>query len=473
MNMFSENREIERIVGRYEDMKSKKTQYYFDVEEFEDIIDFYVRKDNFRRAFEVSKYANNQHPQSTVLQLKKAQMLIDTSHFPEAFNILNFLERLEPENHEVLISKGIALGLQGKIKSAEKNLYLALDKGADSDEIYRQIAFVYEQNEQFEIAVKFLSKAFKLNPKNTGILYDLGYCTEKAGFYNKSLRFYKRYLEEEPFSAIAWYNLGVIHSNKDEYQEAIEAYDYAIAIDPEYASPYFNKANSYLNLDEFENAIEIYQEYLLIEPNSEEAVTCIGECYEQLENFDEAIDYYRRATDLNDNYGEAWFGLASACFEKESWGESLQYINKALSISNSRSDFWFVLANTEAKLQNFENARFAYRQTVRIDPFDYEAWLNYSAIYAQENKIADALSVLEEAYKSYPTSPDILYRLSGLLFICDCNENAIYYLEQALKQDATKSYQFLEIYEQGENDKEVLNLIKKYLIDLPLAEEQE
>ena len=74
-------------VERYEEMIRNHDQYFFDAQAFENIIDYYIEKNDPAKAIQVVEYAVNQHPFAAVFLIKKAQLLVVTNKVTEAFAI--------------------------------------------------------------------------------------------------------------------------------------------------------------------------------------------------------------------------------------------------------------------------------------------------------------------------------------------------------------------------------------------------
>ena len=117
---FSYEEEIKHAVQKFERMKRNNESYFFDVIEFESIIDFYIENNNSVKAFEAATLATEQHPNSVSIQLRKARVLLDKGRAVETLTILRKLESIEPGNHEIYIAKGTAMGMLGDIQGAKK-----------------------------------------------------------------------------------------------------------------------------------------------------------------------------------------------------------------------------------------------------------------------------------------------------------------------------------------------------------------
>ncbi len=63
-------------VQRFEEMLSTQQSFYFDVDEFEDIVNYYIDKNNPKQALKVLEFALDQHPMSGGLLICKAQVYI-------------------------------------------------------------------------------------------------------------------------------------------------------------------------------------------------------------------------------------------------------------------------------------------------------------------------------------------------------------------------------------------------------------
>ena len=278
--------EIKQAVQKYERMRRNNEKYFFDVIEFESIIDYYIDNNNSVKAFEAATLASQQHPNSVSIQLRKARVLLDKGRAVETLKMLRKLENIEPGNHEVYIVKGTALGMLGDIQGARKMFDFALTLDSDETEnILFSIVTVLQNLNYYEQMIPYMLKLIEMEPDFKAHLYDLAYAYEKIENYNYSIIYYLKYLEEEPFSDSAWYNLGIIYNKLDQSDKALGAYDFALAINSQNTFALFNKGNILSNLERYADAIPVYLEYLENEPDSFEAMTYLGECYEKINDY--------------------------------------------------------------------------------------------------------------------------------------------------------------------------------------------
>jgi len=460
---FYRDSEFLELVRRYEEMISNSTRYYFDVDEFEDIIDHYINLGKLNHAHKATLHALRQHPASTSIQLKKSLILNEKGQPLESLRTLRAIEKIEVNNPEVCFAKGIALSQLGKLKDAVRQFNRAVELTDDGKaDLLFNIGVNFEQQNNFPEALGFLLQAYDMEPENVSYIYDVAFCYERLYQADKALDFYNRSLDIDPFSENVWYNIGVVYNRLEEYEKAIEAYDFAISLDNEFASAYFNKANTLANSGKFRQAIEVYMELLYLEDDNEQVVCYIGECHEKLEEWDEAMNYYGKALEINQEYGDAWLGEGMVLFAMGKHYESLYNVEKAISYSPDNPQYWYALGNIWSKLDRRADAINAYRKAVDLDSEDTESWINLSEAYLANKEKAKAIEILEDAVRSNPGSAVINYRLAAYCLITNDAERAYEYLRIALGLDFDMHREFFAYYPRAAKIKAVLNLIEQY-----------
>ena len=460
--LFDEDSEYQAIVKRYEQMLRSRKPLYFDVAEFESIIDYYLDNNLFDKALIASDYAIQQHPNSSLILLKKCNIALENGYPVEALKMLEYLERVEPNNYEVFLMKGNANCLMNNIKRAVREFDRALHVSYDNREetLYR-IGMAFQQVNHYKLSIKYLEEAYSLDPENDSVIYELAYGYEKINEIEKSIDYYTKYLDEEPFSENVWYNVGVLYNKLNNFEKAIDSYDFAIAIDDYYSSAYFNKANTLANHGEFEQAIETYKAFLYLEPENTQAMCYLGECYEKLKKYNNAIEYYLKTLNVDLEYPDAWFGLGMVEMYRENYDDSLEYIKRALEVDEENPEYYYIFAKINARLGNNDEAKYAYLKPVEYDPTDFEAWLFYSEIFYEEKNYIKAISVLESSYQYTKDIAEINYQLAVYYFLIKNQNTALAYFKTGLELNHNlhklvfKKFPFLE------DIKKVKSLINK------------
>ncbi len=466
MKDFNYSPKKDSAIARYKKMLENKSAYYFDVSELEEIIDYYLEKKKTNKAKQAVRYAVGMHPDSNEIQIRKVQIFIDEGKLEKAIKLLDYLEKAEPNNPKVLIISGIANKLLGKDKKSEQLFEKIINLAKDEKYLLMiNIADFLEQIKDYKGAIMYLEKVHDHLPSNNYVWYDLAYCYEKIGENNKSIKFYKLYLNENPFSETAWNNIGIAYNKILENEKAIEAYKFATAINPEYSTAFFNQAGAYYYGEKYAKALEQYNEYLKLEEADDITYCNMGRCYEKMDDHVNAMIYYRKAIEEDDKCSDAWYGLAGLISKNKSWEQSLSFIQKAIDIDGQNSDYQSLAAQIYSELGKDEEAENAYFKAVEISPHDFTCWLNYSENYYKHHKIKDAITTLDKAYKLNPKSAEINYRLAAYYLQEKKEDTAMFHFKTALSIDANKCDEFLSYCPEDKVNDNFKKLLGKYPCD--------
>lgn len=461
-NWFFDDSDISESVQRYEDMLKNKQSYFFDVHEFEDIIDYYLDSENFGRAAQAAEYASGMYPASTSIQIRIAEILIDKGQPLEALRLLNTLEKLEGGDHQIPLLKGSALVMLGKSREAirqfEKAVSMADEERGD---VLYNIGVAFERVNQYNMALRYFSKAFRQDPDNYYLYYDLAYCYERINELDKSAQNYQKYLDCDPFSEYVWYNLGIVYNRKEDQEKALEAYDYAIAINEDYASAYFNKANTLALLERYEDAIDAYREVLRIEPNNALAFCYAGESFEKLQKWDTALEYYEKSLSFDQQCGEAWHGKGVVLCDRLEFEQGILCMLKASAIDPDNADFSYALATAYANTSEFRKALNTLKHLIDVNENDLEAWMRYADVFFKMGEPSMAVEALTDACRKNTDDAPLLYRLAAMQLICGDEHSGEESLNKALVLDKSLLKDMFQFYPEAAYIPELIQWVNR------------
>ncbi|MDP4184724.1 MAG: tetratricopeptide repeat protein [Bacteroidota bacterium] len=462
MEYFDEN-EIQQTVDRYLAMLEAGEELYFDVAEFEQIIEYFVENDDINSGKEALKRALSQHPTSISLQFKKATVLTADSQYIEALKTLHFIRHVEPDNSEVYLIAGNIYLLKEEREKAEDAFQKAIELSWENiDDTYFQIGLSWQQVGIMDEAEKYFMLSYNENPDNENVLFELAYCLEKNEKPEESIQYYNQYLDIDPYSATAWYNLGIVYNQMEEFDKAIDAYDYALAVSDDFISAIFNKANTLANANRYEEAIEEYQEYIKQDPCCSDAYLYIGECFFNLNKSEDALKYFQKCIRLAPETADAWYNAGRVMFIEKQFTEAYLFFRKALTIEPGRPVYNLSYANAADALGKRRLARRYYAKSVLGTRDQPQFWLLLAEFYGVRGKIDTAITILKKAHLKFGESTLISCRLAAYLLEVNDQANAMTYLEDALKIDV-ESYNDLYLYYPNAKQCEPINqLITQY-----------
>jgi len=443
---YFEEDSLYQAINKFEDMRRNKSTMYFDVYEFEIIIDYYLDQHHFSQAGDAIDIALNQHPASQELKYRLAQLYVNSGKPAKGVRLLRDIESLETSNTDFHLLKGTALNLLGKKEDASQAFTDAIKMATDGkDEVIFSIALSYITNRRYKSAIRYLKLALEINPKNIDVVQELALVYERTDDLEESAACYKRCLDIDPFNDHIWYSLGLTYSSLQQIKKSVDAFEYATSIRPTNIAAFFALANAYISICEYENAINAYRDIIEVDPRNVQAYTYIGESYEKMGYYKQAIYYFKRAIEIDELYSDAWYGMGIAAYQQDSYKECIGYFKRATEIDPENPDFWFMLGEVYRKLEILEKAAEAFNSAVELDPNDYEAWICRAELsYKDNSDVKGAIKVLKKAVQYNEDNSTLNYQLATYLFYNNQSKLAYQYFEKGLSINYTEHNDFIE-----------------------------
>ncbi len=458
-----ENEEFEILLRKYEDMRSGVQSIFFDVEEFEQIIDYFLDDFEYDEAKEAANLGEKQHPSSVEIKYKFVHIFIEQGNAKKALALLEEIPDWEDSNPERYFLKGTANCLMGKLKEAERQFDRALElSGEETFEALLNISIAFENVRHYELALKYLTQAFGQQPENLSVLYDMGYFYERLHKFDESLKYYERYLDLDPFSDNVWYNIGIVYHKIELFEKAVEAYDFSISLNPDYASAYFNKATVWIHAGNFERAITSYKDFLEIEPENTQAYCYMGDCFEQMERLDDAVSAFQKIIEIDNTDPEGWFGAGMIYILQNRHEEAIAYILKAIEFDSSNLDYWINLGYVSEDAGQIEEAIKCYAHVTRSDTADPDGWIALTGLLMKEGDFEQALNFLRSAYVHHPDMAAIMVKMAICYLKMEEHSLALKFIDEGLKKDSSLLADFAYYFPEGSYGTDIESIIQKY-----------
>jgi len=453
-------------VSKLEELEKNKQAIYFDIDDFLEVVEFYIYQGKYKRALEIAEYALRVHTGETHLMLKKAQLLASLNNETQALGILNELAIVDPNNSDIYLTKGaIHSQLRNYLLAIDEYL-LALPNAEEPDYIYLSIAFEYENMGNYSNAIEFLDKALKANPDNHLALYELAYCFDLLGMNEESVAYFEKLIDGNPYNKEAWFNLGASYNNAGLYEKGIEAFDYALAIDDQHKNSWFYRGLSFTLLEKFGEALESFLHS--IEDDEGDAVKYyhIGECYEKLEQFSTALENYRKATVLDHTLADAWAGMGVCEMEAGNSSKAIRHFIRGAELDPNNVSYICLLADAYATAGDMQRAQDTYEKAVAEQPTDAECWTEYADALWRNDLRKEALRVSQRALEILPTNSTILYRIAAFMWLTGNENDATYFLMVAIEQNYDEHKALLSAFPVLETHERFLKIVEQHKFPL-------
>lgn len=456
--------DIMQLVDRFNKMLSHDKQAYFDTDEFESLIDFFIAHFAYSKCEQVINYALKQYPNNISFLLRKASIYSITSRENQAINLLKRIEKIDTINPDIYSTKASAFSSLGQYQSAVNEYHKALkftDCDIDKSEIYIYLADAYHFLKDKDSAFTNLMNAILLNPDNDFAVTKLLLICEADNDFAQAIEVMKDFIDEHPYSQVAWYGLGRLYMDISSNTKAIDAFDYALAIKPDYNMAYFLKAKCNSNLGKYSEAIAIYKEMNEIEP-SNDGVTfnCIGECLENLNQSDEARCFFKKALEIDYFNTDALINLSYNYLDAEEPKKAIELISKADEDIINFPELLFIKAQALSDLKKYDEAIENFKILIDLDFDDFNVWIDYADVVEAYKGSEAAEKILEQAIKAYPDCSSLQYRIAACKYKSDKILQALLCLYKAMNTDFTDLDLFFEYMPELKESKDILRLIE-------------
>lgn len=466
-NPFRQNREeIQELLKQYQNLKNGKTFLFLEEESFERIIDYYDEQEQINLALEAVNIGLDIFPFSSILLLKKADLLIATRKYTDALQILEKAELYDRSDINIYILKTdayLALDMQEKAVSLLEEALVEFE-GEEQIELLFELADVYDDYEEFEKVFDCLKLILEQDPNNEEALYKICFWTDFTGRSEESIRLHLNIINDFPYNEIAWFNLGAAYQGLKLYEKAIDAYKYAITIDEKFDYAYRNMGDAYLRLRKYKDAIEVLEKVLELSRPEDVIYEAIAHCFHKLGNFAQARFNYRKASHLNPDDSKLYYKMSLTYINEEQYSSAIKQLEAALRINKQSPEFNLAMGECYLQLEKFKEAIHYFGTVVHYKPKNKKGWEALIKCLFKAEFFDEALEQAEMAIEF--TKKDVfLFYKAAILFALKKQKEALLQLENAMHLNAKLFKHFLQLNPAILQNVQVVDLLAKFKKD--------
>ncbi|HMU06551.1 MAG TPA: CDC27 family protein [Kaistella sp.] len=411
MEEFFEN----ELVEKFEKMVENNEEFYFETEEFEEIIIYYLEIGDISYAEMATNYALKIHPNSIELKTKKFEVLLELENYTQAKELMEELKEPSMENTDFLVCCAKYYSNLGNPRRAIEYCEKALELEEEENFLHNFIADEYVNLEDPFNALKHYKLALQFDPQDEYSLENVMYCYNQLNRSEEAIEFLNDYLDKYAFSETAWYEYGQFYFNRKNYEEAIKGFDYLLAINSESIGVYANKAACYEAMGEWQKAISVYEEMLDLEYTKSFTYYKIGLCYKENKQPVLALNSFQKS--LRDD-PQFYLSMMEQSYIYEDMGgmkEALYFAKEAVSLNENNLDYQKRLAFLYIDSGRFEESLECLKKLVDFEPQRFYNWYAYSEVLMLIGEFEEAISVLKKATKLHNRA-ELYYQLSNCYF---------------------------------------------------------
>ena len=455
---FEKNKNL--TLTRFEKMLKTNRILFFDSNEFENIISYYLENGKINFAKKAIKLGLEQHPDSSNLALFEIEILIFENKLDNAEKLLEGLILSEPSNEEIYIQKANIYSKKKLHKKAILCLKKILDFNTDNPEVYSLIGVEYLFLEDFENAKDNFINCLNYDDSDYSALYNIVYCFEILEQNDKAIDYLNTYLDSNPYCEVAWHQLGKQYLIFKNYVKAISAFDFAIISDEYFVGAYIEKGRALEKINKYNEAIENYKLIIALKDESSYPLLRMGICYDKIGNYKKAIQNFNDCVKIDPQLNKAWYLLAEIYYKNQKYNSAILNIKKAIDINSENENYWKLYAKINIGLKLYEEADIGFQKIIELGEADESIWIAKTDVLIKLGEYNHAIDILEKCYELLDDKSIILYRFSGIYFLQNKIEDGIVKLKKALSINKKNKYIFKELFGTISKYKYLENLLK-------------
>ncbi|MBL30543.1 MAG: hypothetical protein CMC81_04840 [Flavobacteriaceae bacterium] len=406
-----EQEDISIPVKRFEKMIKTNQVLFFDAQEFEGIIQYYIDSGKLNLADRALEIGMNQHPNNGELILLKSEILIFEGDFKQSLELLDLAEKLYPQHEEIFIQKATIASKTKKHDEAIHFLKVALNYSNDSTEILNLIGMEFMLIKKFSAAKYYFKLCLKRDPFDYQALYNLLHIFEQLSQENESINFLGSILDKNPYCEVAWHQLGKIHYKKGNFREAISAFDFAIISDDSFTGAYIEKGKILEKIGNLNTAIENYHIATEINDPSAYVYHRIACCHKILGNKDLSLSYFKKTILIEPNFEKGWIEIIDFYYQNSDFKNALHYSKKAIESNGDNPFFSYKAGQLIMKNGNYSSAIFYFENSIDLGNSEIGVWTDLLDCLIKLYRLNQAKNIVYKALAIFKNSPLIIFRL--------------------------------------------------------------
>ncbi|MBQ5887988.1 MAG: tetratricopeptide repeat protein [Bacteroidaceae bacterium] len=298
---FNESPEFRELLARYEKSIKLGMGIYLGIDEFADLLSYYLSIDHPDDATNVLETAKHLHPTAPELVKMEIRILLYNGEATQALERFNDLKYID-EAERLTIKAEIMLALRDFKQARDIAFDLLGMKTPDQGYVYEGLEILLDCGFAVE-ALDICERALQMAPGQTNLLEVKAECLIELQRINEAVKIYNRLLDKNPYSTFYWEQLGHIYYMVKKYGKSLECFEYESTINDEIEYASMMQAYCYYFLHDYKRAKELFGELARKYSNTVMPVFYIGLCHyhegateEALNAFDIAINSAQEGT---------------------------------------------------------------------------------------------------------------------------------------------------------------------------------
>jgi len=299
---------------------------------------------------------------------------------------------------------------------------------------------------------------------STSDLVRLGAQQLHDGHYAEAEEYFRKAAEASPDLAEVHLDLGLVLVREGKVEEATKELETAARLGPQLQGVHMFLGISYYQMHRLDDAVEALQQEVALNNQNAEALMWLGVVELAAGNPEKAVGPLDRAAELSpkdlnilDYRGQAHSLVAKDSYaqmyrlapgswhvhrlraelygEQERHREAISEYLEAIREQPQNADLYEALGREYRKIDQLDMAHQAYETELKLSPRNAVAMYNLGSIDIERDDAKDGVPLLQDVVRFYDNAPVAKYYLGRGLAALGRNQEAIRYLEEAVKAE--------------------------------------
>lgn len=461
---YQEDRDnIQELLKQYERLRRGQGNSFLEEDAFEKIILYFEDRDELPRALEAANRAIEQYPYSSILLIRKAEVLLGCRLYHDALEVLDQAALFDSGDINLYILRTDAYLALDQQEKAAQQLHDALEQfeGEERVELLFELSDVYDDYEEFDKVFDCLKMILEQDPTNEEALYKICFWTDFTGRNEESIRLHQQIIDEYPYSELAWFNLAAAFQGLKLYEKAIDAYQYAIAIEEKFDYAYRNMGDAFIRLRKYKEAIEALEKVTELSKPEVVIYEAIGHCYDRLRNYAQARFYYRKASHLNQEDSKLFYKIACTYYNEGQWESCVKQLEMALRIHRNQSEYHLLMGECRMQMGMTRDAIQSLMHVVALRPKNMKGWEALIRCLFQGEFYEEAMEQVYHALQMTQNKPVFQFYKAAILLADGRKKEGLIHLETAMRMSPKTLKKFIELYPASLQDQSIVDLLAR------------
>lgn len=460
----SNNDEMRELLRQFDNLKNGRSHSFIEEESFERLINYFDEREDLASAIQAAELGIEIYPYSSLLLIKKADLMLASRQYRAALQLLEQAELLDSLDINLFILKTDAyLALDEQEKAIELlEDALELFQGEERIELLFELADVYDDYEEFEKVFECLKLILEEDPMNEEALYKICFWTDFTGRNEESIKLHQNIINEYPYSELAWFNLGAAYQGLKLYEKSIDAYMYCIAIDEKFDYAYRNMGDAYIRMRKYKEAIEMLEKVLELSRPEEVIHEAIGYCFDRLGQYAQARFHYRKASHLNADDARYHYKIACTYINEAQYETGIKHLYMALKANRMHPEYNLTMGIALVELKQFETAIEHFANVIKARPKSVKGWSSMLDCMLRADLLDHADEYAQAAYEATAGKPLFIFYRAAIAFATGKTKQGLLYLETGMSKAPKLIKNLITINPKLLQHPQVVDIIARY-----------